>query len=51
METTNGTTYTIGGTRVTIVGKTEEGWLIVQTPAGMDFTWPVDFLEKIVDKK
>lgn len=51
MNFDNGTTLLINTVPVKVLGKTESGAVIVQTSSGLDFTWPVDFLGKLVDKE
>ena len=51
MELTNGTTYTISKEPVTVIGKTQDGRIIVQSNSGMQLTLAVSVLQKLVDKQ
>lgn len=52
METTNGTTYTISKERVTVIGKTEDGRVIIQsTDDGGQLILAPSVLQKVLDKE
>lgn len=50
MDVSNGTRYTISGVPVSIIGKTGDGRIIIQSPSGMQLDLYPSVLEKMIDR-
>jgi hypothetical protein len=48
---TNGTMFTINTVPCTVVGKTEEGRVIVQTESGMQINFTPEMLSRVKDEQ